>query len=109
LISTIDENYSKHLIEKKDLPLTRVVLLDRVQKKLTITDDAAAILKKEGLIEVQKPNCYVAASVAEVTDDKAAYIKNKAFDKQYYKHYKEFCYVIEIQYSALRKDRRLPP
>lgn len=83
---TIDENYSKLLIEKKDLPLTRVVLLDRVQKKLTITDDAATMLKKEGLIEGRKPNYYVAASVAEVTDDKAAYIKNKAFDKQYYKH-----------------------
>jgi len=34
---TIDENYSKLLIERKDLPLSHVVLLDRVQKKLQIT------------------------------------------------------------------------
>jgi ATP-dependent DNA helicase RecG len=81
----IDENYSKILIERKDLTLSQVVLLDRVQKKLAITDVAATSLKKEKLIEGRKPNYYVAASVAAITDDKASYIKNKAFDKSYYK------------------------
>ena len=82
---SIDENYSKLLIERKDLPLSQVVILDRVQKKLEIKDDAASMLKKERLIEGRKPNFYVAASVAAVTDDKAAYIKNKAFDDEHYK------------------------
>ncbi|MFN8347396.1 MAG: hypothetical protein U0X91_20495 [Spirosomataceae bacterium] len=81
----IDENYSKILIQRKDLALSQVVLLDRVQKKLAITDSAAITLKKEKLIEGRKPNYYVAASVAAITDDKASYIKNKAFDKSYYK------------------------
>lgn len=81
----IDENYSKILIERKDLTLSQVVLLDRVQKKLTITDNAASVLKKEKLIEGRKPSYYVAASVAAITDEKASYIKNKAFDKSYYK------------------------
>jgi ATP-dependent DNA helicase RecG len=81
----IDENYSKILIERKDLTLSQVVLLDRVQKKLAITDVAATSLKKEKLIEGRKPNYYVAASVAAITDDKASYIKNKAFDDEYYK------------------------
>lgn len=81
----IDENYSKILIERKDLTLSQVVLLDRVQKKLAITDTAATTLKKEKLIEGRKPNYYVASSVAAITDDKASYIKNKAFDKSYYK------------------------
>jgi ATP-dependent DNA helicase RecG len=81
----IDENYSKILIERKDLTLSKVLLLDRVQKKLAITDAAASTLKKEKLIEGRKPNYYVAASVAAITDDKAAYIKNKAFDNSYYK------------------------
>ncbi|MDP3927495.1 MAG: putative DNA binding domain-containing protein [Bacteroidota bacterium] len=80
----IDENYSKILIERKDLTLSKVVLLDRVQKKLEITDVAASSLKKEKLIEGRKPNYYVAASVAAITDNKASYIKNKAFDKSYY-------------------------
>ena len=83
---SIDENYSKLLIERKDLPLSEVVLLDRVQKKLPITDSAASLLKKEKLLEGRKPNYFVAASVAAATDDKAAYIKNKAFDKGYYKN-----------------------
>jgi ATP-dependent DNA helicase RecG len=81
----IDENYSKLLIERKDLTLSQVVLLDRVQKKLSITEAAATALKKEHLIEGRRPNYYVAASVAAVTDDKASYIKNKAFDKSYYR------------------------
>lgn len=80
----IDENYSKILIDRKDLTLSQVVLLDRVQKKLAITDSAATTLKKEKLIEGRKPNYYVAASVAAISDDKASYIKNKAFDKSYY-------------------------
>jgi len=83
-LPAIDENYSKILIERKDLTLSKVVLLDRVQKKLEITDVAASSLKKEKLIEGRKPNYYVAASVAAITDNKASYIKNKAFDKSYY-------------------------
>jgi predicted HTH transcriptional regulator len=82
---SIDENYSKLLIERKDLPLSSVFLLDRVQKNLSISKDAAALLRKEKLIEGRYPNYFVSASVAEVTGDKASYIKNKAFDKTYYK------------------------
>ena len=48
---SIDENYSKLLIERKDLSLSNVVLLDRVQKNLSITKGAAVALRKEGLIE----------------------------------------------------------
>ena len=81
----IDENYSKTLIERKDLPLDRVVLLDKVQKRMPINDAAANALRKDKLIEGRKPNYFVAASIAEATDEKANYIKNSAFDKSYYK------------------------
>jgi ATP-dependent DNA helicase RecG len=82
---SIDENYSKLLIERKDLPLTCVVLLDRVQKKLPITDDAAVMLKRDKLIAGRKPNFYVEASIAAAADNKASYIKNRAFDDGHYK------------------------
>ena len=82
---SIDENYSKLLIERKDLPLTKVVLLDRVQKNKPINKEAAKLLRKDRLIEGRYPNYFVSASVAEITDDKANYIKNRAFDKSYYK------------------------
>lgn len=83
---TIDENYSKLLIEKKDdLSLTEVILLDKVQKSLSISDDAAKLLKKKGLIEGRKPNYYISASIAELTGQKASYTKNKGLDKDVYK------------------------
>lgn len=99
---SIDENYSKLLIEQKDLPLTKVVLLDRVQKKLPITDEAAAMLKKDKLISGRKPNFYVEASVAAATDDKAAYIRNRAFDDEHYKKMIE-AYIEKFGYAS-RKE-----
>ncbi|NLJ06551.1 MAG: transcriptional regulator [Sphingobacteriales bacterium] len=80
----IDINYSKLLIENTNLDLRTVILLDRVQKKLPITDEAAAMLRKLNLIEGRKPNYFVSLKVASVTGKKAAYTRNKAFDKAYY-------------------------
>ena len=82
---SIDENYSKLLIERKDLPLSQVLLLDRVQKKLPITEQAAALLKRDGLIEGRKPNFYVSMSVAESVNQKAEYILSKGMDDNYCK------------------------
>jgi len=82
----IDENYSKLLIEKKDLPLSDVILLDKVQKRQPINDHAASMLRRKGLIEGRKPNYFVSASIAGITRNKADYIKQKAFDKSYYKN-----------------------
>jgi ATP-dependent DNA helicase RecG len=99
---SIDENYSKLLIDRKDLPLTKVVLLDRVQKKLAITDQAAAMLKKENLIAGRKPNFFVEATVAAATDEKATYIKNRAFDDE---HYKKMIEAFILQFgSSTRKE-----
>lgn len=83
---TIDENYSKLLIEKKDdLSLTEVILLDKVQKKQDITDDGIKLLKKKELIEGRKPNYYISAKLAELTGQKVNYTKNKGLDKDIYK------------------------
>lgn len=80
---TIDENYSKLLIEKKDtLSLTEVILLDKVQKKLPITDDAAILLRKQNLIEGRKPNYYISSSIANIVNQKASYTKNKGLNKE---------------------------
>jgi ATP-dependent DNA helicase RecG len=58
--------------------------LDKVQKKESIPDDSANMLRKEKLIEGRKPNYYVGKDVSQTTDKKAEYSKNKAFDKQQY-------------------------
>ena len=83
---SIDENYSKLLIEKKnDLSTTEVILLDKVQKKQMIEKDAATLLKKKNLIEGRYPSIYIASHIAEVTNAKADYIRNRGFDDAYYK------------------------
>ena len=81
----IDENYSKLLTERSDLPLEQVIWLDRVQKKHRIADEQSALLRKLKLIEGRKPNFFVAAEVADATDTRAAYTRNKGLDDHYYK------------------------
>jgi ATP-dependent DNA helicase RecG len=81
----IDINYSKLLIENKNLELKTVVLLDKIQKKLPISKEESALLKRYMLIEGRYPNCYISASVASITGNKAQYIKDKSFDDKYFK------------------------
>lgn len=81
-----DENYTKLLMSKTDLELKTVVLLDRVQKNLPITDGEIKDLKKLGLIEGRKPNLYVSAKVAEASQDQSTYIKLRGFKDEYYKN-----------------------
>lgn len=83
---TIDENYSKLLIEKKDdLSLTEVILLDKVQKDLEINEEAAKLLKKKGLIEGRKPHFHISSSVASATGMETEYIKLKGIEDDYCK------------------------
>lgn len=81
---SIDEKYAKLLIERKDdLSLTEVILLDKIQKNIAITDDAAKLLKNKGLIEGRKPNYYVSIAVAKATGEKTEYIKQRGIDDGY--------------------------
>ncbi len=83
---TIDENYSKLLIEKKDdLSLTEVILLDKVQKDIPINDDASKLLRKKGLIEGRKPHFHISSIVASVTGMETEYIKLKGIEDDYCK------------------------
>lgn len=80
----VDPAYSRLLIQKTDLPLVDVLALDRVQKKLAIPDEAVTRLKRAGLIEGRKPNYFVSATVAAATASKAAYIRTRAQDDEFY-------------------------
>ena len=82
---TIDENYSKLLIEKKDLSLSQVVLLDKVQKKQPITKEGASLLKKDNLIEGRRPNYILSFEMALHSNAKTDYIKQRGFKDKYYK------------------------
>ena len=81
----LDENYSRILISKSDMPLGLVVALDRVQKKRTIADADLKELRRLKLVEGRKPNLFPAASIAAATESKADYIRHRAFDDAHYK------------------------
>jgi ATP-dependent DNA helicase RecG len=102
----IDENYSKLLIERADLPLEQVVWLDRVQKKHRIADVQSAVLRRAKLIEGRKPNFFVSARIADATNTRPEYTRNKGLDDHYYKtlilqHIKQFKSASAMEIRAL--------
>jgi ATP-dependent DNA helicase RecG len=80
----LDEQYSQLLMERSDLDLWQVILLDRVQKRLRITSEAHRALKSAALVEGRYPNLLIAARVARLTGQKARHIRERGFNKQYY-------------------------
>jgi len=81
----LDENYTRLLLSQIDLDLTDVIALDKVQKKRPIDEASLKALRARNLIEGRRPNLFVSAKIDAATGAKAAYIKNRAFDKQHYK------------------------
>lgn len=82
----IDENYTRVLFDNPDFDLETVFLIDRVQKHKDINKDATKYLRKLGIVEGKYPNLYISAKIAESIDEKAQYVKNKAFDDKYYRN-----------------------
>ena len=77
-------DYARLLASTGDLTLSEIMSLDKVQKKLPLSNDEEKLLKAKSLIEGRKPNFYIAQKVAQKIGKKASYSKNRAFDKQYY-------------------------
>jgi ATP-dependent DNA helicase RecG len=80
----LDERYTRLLMERTDLELGDVLLLDQVQKGRLIGRDAHRRLKSAGLVEGRYPNLIVAASVAKATGEAGRHIRERGFDKRYY-------------------------
>ncbi|RDB07028.1 transcriptional regulator [Runella aurantiaca] len=80
----LDMEYARILAQNKDLTLEEIMMLDKVQKKHLLTDFEEKHLKTKKLIEGRRPNYYIGIKVAQETGQKAAYSKNRAFDKDYY-------------------------
>lgn len=80
----LDERYTRMLMERTDLSLQHVVLLDRVQKRLPIERAEHQILKRARLVEGRFPSVMVAGAVAKATGQTGRHIRERGFDKQYY-------------------------
>jgi ATP-dependent DNA helicase RecG len=81
----IDENYTRILRKIPDLDLLDVIALDKVQKGKLISKEEQRRLKNKNLITGKRPNFYVSAKIADVTETRAEYIRKRAFDKEHYK------------------------
>ncbi len=80
----LDERYTRVLMERTDLDLAQVMLLDRVQKGQRIGRDEHRRLKSMGLVEGRYPNLIVAGAVARAAGEAGRHIRERGFNKQYY-------------------------
>lgn len=81
----IDLDYARTLAKNPTLTLEEIIMLDKVQKHKKLLPHEIKLLKSKKLIEGRSPNFFVAKSIAEVTKEKAKYIRNIAFDNDHYK------------------------
>lgn len=81
----IDENYTRLLIKRPGLDLKTIMDLDKVQKGIPLAAQDIKKLRSLKLIEGSKPKIYISAQIASLTDSKSDYIKNRAFNDEYYK------------------------
>lgn len=82
---SIDEKYSQLLLKNTDLPLSTIILLDRFQKGLEISEAELKLLRKHKLITGRQPKFYLSEKASIHSEKVAQYVKNKGFDKDYYK------------------------
>ena len=94
----------RHVKEKESLKQldTCVKEKDITPVIFLITDEESRRLKKRKLVEGRRSNLYVSAKIAALINDKAAYIKHRAFDRNHYK--KMILSFLEQYGSAGRKE-----
>ena len=80
----LDMEYAKVLLRNPDLSLEEIITLDKVQKRMRLTEYEERHLKAKKLIEGRKPNYFISLNLAQKTGQRANYSKNSAFDKTYY-------------------------
>ncbi len=84
----LDEDFARILVKNPSLSLEDIILLDKVQKKKSITDEEYRHLKKLGFLEGRKSNCYLSFKVIQPINNeelRAEYIANRSFDDAHFK------------------------
>lgn len=81
----LDEQYTRLLMERTDLDLWHILMLDRGQKEQPIPHDAHKQLRVAGLVEGRCPNSILVAPVARATGRQVEHIRQRGFENQYYR------------------------
>ena len=76
----LDEAYTQLLLDRTDLDLEVVLLLDKVQRGRRINKTEHKALKERGLVEGRYPNLHVSATLAKSTGDEVQYVRNKGLE-----------------------------
>jgi len=80
----MNENYTSMLMNRTDLDLWAVILLDKVQKGIQVERNDHRQLKQMGLVEGRYPNLVVSAKIANVIGQKAEHIRTRGLGRKYY-------------------------
>lgn len=83
--------------------------LDKVQKQLPLNDEEWKTVKSKGLVEGRKTSPFLSHSVIETIDSetlKEQYVRNKAFDNNYYKKL-ILSYIYEWENASLSQLEQL--
>ncbi|MBN2734556.1 MAG: putative DNA binding domain-containing protein [Methanomicrobiaceae archaeon] len=81
----LNENYTRLLIQRRDLDIMDIIALDKIQKKQSLSNDEIKRLRSKKLIEGRKPIFFISEYVAKKTNSRAEYIRNRSFDKNHFK------------------------
>ena len=79
----LDLGYATKLAQMPDLGLREIILLDKVQKRKSLTATEIQYLKRAKLIEGRKPNFHISADVASKTAQKVDYMRQRGIDNDY--------------------------
>lgn len=97
----LDFDFARTLARNPELNLDEIIMLDKLQKNKRLTDEESKHLKGKGLIEGRKPNFHFSRDMAEKTDRKAEYIKNRGFKDA---HYKDMILQFIDKYGSASKE-----
>ncbi|MCX7028390.1 MAG: putative DNA binding domain-containing protein [Spirochaetes bacterium] len=101
----LDMEFARVLAKNPSLSLSDIILLDKIQKKQTVTEEAAKHLRELGLIEGRRPNYFISSNLAASTSNdtlKAQYVKQRGFNDEHYKSM--IVEYLKTYGSATRKD-----
>ncbi|MCC6578152.1 MAG: putative DNA binding domain-containing protein [Flavobacteriales bacterium] len=78
----IDEVYTRLLLDRTDLDLETVLLLDKVQRRRGISKAEHKLLKGMGLVEGRYPHLIVSGKLARIVGEEPRHIRNKGLGNE---------------------------
>lgn len=84
----LNEEFAKILASNPKISLEEIILLDKVQKRKSISEEELKHLKKEKFIEGRKGNFFLSLKVVKPTNNDALiaeYLDNRSFDDDHFK------------------------